>query len=299
MRSIAVLILDALRYDHLGCYGYERNVSPNIDKLADKSVVYTNAYTLGSATPTSIPKMLSGNPHAKRVGMVGPWATKVQPYIHPFIRKYLTKLFANYKVIMFSERSLISEFGKKILTCCITSNPFYRFGLHKDFDKFYFIDDLSPEHITEKALEVLERFENLFLLCHYMQPHYPYTAPFSKYKFTVEEVQEIVWKLKFGLINKNRINEIISAYDDNIRWVDSELKYVIDKCLEKDFVIVVTSDHGECLGEYRMIGHPYTMFCEELNHIPLIIYDGENKGIYDEKFWLHDLLPYLLKKVMV
>lgn len=42
--KVILLVIDTLRVDHLGCYGYNRKTSPYIDQLAEESVVYENAF---------------------------------------------------------------------------------------------------------------------------------------------------------------------------------------------------------------------------------------------------------------
>ncbi|MFW6121637.1 MAG: sulfatase-like hydrolase/transferase, partial [Petrotogales bacterium] len=58
-KNIFVISVDALRADHLGCMGYKHNVSPNIDKLADESVLFTQALAPGSYTFISFPSIMT------------------------------------------------------------------------------------------------------------------------------------------------------------------------------------------------------------------------------------------------
>ncbi|MCX5657306.1 MAG: sulfatase-like hydrolase/transferase, partial [Candidatus Omnitrophica bacterium] len=59
--NVILIIVDSLRPDHLGCYGYERNTSPCIDKLAKESVVFTQAISQGPATIPSVPSLFTSN----------------------------------------------------------------------------------------------------------------------------------------------------------------------------------------------------------------------------------------------
>ena len=59
-KFIIIIIIDALRADHLGCYGYERNTSPNIDRLSKEGIRFTQAITAGGWTPESVPSILTG-----------------------------------------------------------------------------------------------------------------------------------------------------------------------------------------------------------------------------------------------
>ena len=57
--NVIIVTMDALRADHLGCYGYRRNTSANIDKIAREGVLFLNAIAQGSFTPPSLPSILT------------------------------------------------------------------------------------------------------------------------------------------------------------------------------------------------------------------------------------------------
>ncbi len=59
-KNIIIIVIDALRPDHLGCYGYKRNTSPNIDKLAREGIKFTQAIAPGGWTFESVPSILTG-----------------------------------------------------------------------------------------------------------------------------------------------------------------------------------------------------------------------------------------------
>ena len=59
VRNVLILMIDALRADHLGCYGYERDTSPHLDALAAQSVLFTRAYAQSPWTKPSIPTLFT------------------------------------------------------------------------------------------------------------------------------------------------------------------------------------------------------------------------------------------------
>ena len=59
-QDIVLIVLDAARLDHFGCYGYGRDTTPNIDRLAEEGLVFTNAFATASYTACSVPTMVSG-----------------------------------------------------------------------------------------------------------------------------------------------------------------------------------------------------------------------------------------------
>ena len=120
---------------------------------------------------------------------------------------------------------------------------------------------------------------HVFLIVHYVQPHFPYISPYSKIKFF--EKSQLLESLKLG-----NIRDIIEAYDANIKWIDKEIKPLLDELVKNGAIIAITSDHGELLGEYGKVTHPdikdpqfnsWNFYCEELNHVPLIVYGLKKK----------------------
>ena len=57
--NIILITIDSLRYDHLGCYGYHRNTSPNIDALAARGVKFMQAISNGGNTAYAFPSILA------------------------------------------------------------------------------------------------------------------------------------------------------------------------------------------------------------------------------------------------
>ena len=58
-KNIILLTIDCLRADHLHCMGYEKNISPNIDKLAKDGIIFTNMISNGPHTPYAVPALLA------------------------------------------------------------------------------------------------------------------------------------------------------------------------------------------------------------------------------------------------
>ncbi len=57
--NIILITIDSLRFDHLGCYGYPRNTSPNIDNLASKGALFLEAISNGGVTASAFPSILA------------------------------------------------------------------------------------------------------------------------------------------------------------------------------------------------------------------------------------------------
>ena len=58
--NVVWIVLDTCRADHLSCYGYGRNTTPNIDRLAARGVVFERHYAQAPSTPQSVPIYMTG-----------------------------------------------------------------------------------------------------------------------------------------------------------------------------------------------------------------------------------------------
>lgn len=311
--EVLVIFLDACRANHLGCYGYNKNTSPNIDSLAEDSLKFLNAYSPGPSSPISLPRIFSGDPNHPPVGPITPknFLKPIIEIIPRRIRRFLRKKFISRRIntpikFRYLRESLIEKvFQKEFITCCYSTNVYMYFGFEKGFDEFIVLSDknvfftqnfdilIPPEILTKLGKEFIERTEkNFFLYIHYQQPHAPYAAPDSKYKFFMKDLAKIEESFLLNEISKEDVlPKIIEAYDKNIKWVDKSIKGLIDSFLgiSKDPLLVLTSDHGEEFFEHGKLQHPHDHWYQELLHVPLLVYNGKKRGTISMKYFLSKL----------
>ncbi|KXA91958.1 hypothetical protein AKJ64_04305 [candidate division MSBL1 archaeon SCGC-AAA259E17] len=177
-----------------------------------------------------------------------------------------------------------------------------------------------PEEVTKESSRWLENHadEDFFLFAHYWTPHYDYFKRSEKTfrdMFSPDEYEDHVPDLGYikenetlrsrfksvsysGLGEKIDVAQALAAYDSNIRYVDENIKKLIEKLEElgirDETLIVFTSDHGEAFGEYGFWEH---LSCyRNVSKIPLII---EGLSIQNNKvpqFTQHiDIMPTLLQ----
>ena len=162
--DIVLIILDAARSDHFGSYGYERDTTPNIDRLAAQSLVFENAFATASYTVASMLTGLSFVDH----GMF--WRSHV-------LAEPITTLAESLK-----------QAGYR--TSCLSANPNNAVarGLGQGCDEFEEFwrhaappGSIDPYRVSNSALRRLARMDEEdtsapeFLLLHYVPPHEPYT----------------------------------------------------------------------------------------------------------------------------
>nr|WP_083777743.1 sulfatase-like hydrolase/transferase [Ferroglobus placidus] len=144
--NVVMIIIDALRADHLGCYGYTKKTSPNIDKLVNEGVLFENAFSCANATDPSVTTILSGK----------------YPISHG-IRNHGSKV----------TNSMIQEFYKRkirFLSEILRDNGYITFGIdwlgrwHKKGFEYYFGDTIQKKHSTLSVVfsKIISRFPKTF-----------------------------------------------------------------------------------------------------------------------------------------
>ena len=269
--NVLLVTIDTLRAD-LGFAGNTRPVSPRLDELAKKSVVFENAYSLASYTGKSIGPLMSGKyPSETHRG----WSH--------------FNVYAKDDV-MVAER--LSAAGVKTRSvqahwylekCCGLARGFDKVdlsampaGLGADADT-----GSSGQKLTDVAIATLSddgfTAGRFFTWVHYMDPHADYV-------------------LHEGIPSLGKTSR--DAYDGEVAFVDQQvgrlLDFVAEKPWAKNTVIVVTSDHGEAFGEHKLIRHGFEVW-EELVRVPLIVYvpGGAPRRIKERRSGI-DLVPTLL-----
>lgn len=180
-------------------------------------------------------------------------------------------------------------------TVYVTGNPVVSRGVRTAFHSFVEvwrdsfneeIGTVPPEPVTDAALEAAADHPDKRLVVHYLQPHYPFIGyPDLRYatfgqteEVTVSDVREgasDVWEaLELGLVDHDTV---WGAYADNLRRV---MKSVDDLLEAVEGTVVVTSDHGNLLGErvtplrIGMYGHPPRIHHPALREVPWAVIKG-------------------------
>jgi arylsulfatase A-like enzyme len=290
--NLVVIALDALRADHLGCYGYERPTSPAIDALAKDGLLFTNAYSPSSWTLPSFVSMMTSLDSPEH----GVW----DPERHSLSTSAATLA------------SVLKAHGYE--TAAFVPGPWFdpRYGLARGFDLYlnpkprrrsnpYSLAQVLPEALRW----ISERKKRPFFLFLYaFEPHAPYTAP-RPYRHRFDEgggelVDELGPDLSFTLAYNGEWSRewgpapsekylsaielvrndararahVTSHYDERIAYADSMIARLLrrleDSGLADDTTVILTSDHGEELGERGRFGHNKALWNSVLR-VPLII----------------------------
>jgi len=301
--NIILITLDTTRADRLGCYGYRRQTSPNIDKLAEESVLYTRAIAPSSWTLPSHASLFTGkftSSHGARYDPEGPLLLTDAISGPESWDAYRARGLAQNEVTL---AEVLKETG--YTTAAVVGGPWMKriFGLNKGFD-YYNDSQISTvngrlaSQVTTSALNWLERRreKKFFLFLNYFDPHGPYSPPEG-------------FALRFLPKGTNftgrepTLEEINALYDAEILYMDHYIGRFLQKLkvenLYNDTLIIVTSDHGELFGEHGKFGHGHYLYQEEL-HVPLFIKypAGEvSPKRTDLRAQLTDILPMIYERV--
>ena len=301
--NIILITLDTTRADRLGCYGYRRQTSPNIDKLAEESVLYTRAIAPSSWTLPSHASLFTGkftSSHGARYDPEGPLLLTDAISGPESWDAYRARGLAQNEVTLAEVLK-----GTGYTTAAVVGGPWMKriFGLNKGFD-YYNDSQISTvngrlaSQVTTSALNWLERRreKKFFLFLNYFDPHGPYSPPEG-------------FALRFLPKGTNftgrepTLEEINTLYDAEILYMDHYIGRFLQKLkvenLYNDTLIIVTSDHGELFGEHGKFGHGHYLYQEEL-HVPLFIKYPAGEvppKRTDLQLQLTDILPMICERV--
>ncbi len=293
--NIIIITVDALRADHLSVYGYPYGTSPHIDEFANQSIVFEYAYCPIPKTSASLASFLTG--------------------LHPFVHK--TKPNRDYldeKYITLAEALKLKGFFNYAIVD--NANLSQNFGFHQGFDVYKGIWNHiekkveSTPFITEAVLEFLRQNTKspFFLWVHYIEPHSPYLPPDQFVderppRRLIKDVNPKIVASQRRYMNEDSTEgDFLARYDGAIRYTDSEFKKILDVIAQEGYdqnsIIILSSDHGEELGEYNYFYNHGPLTFNSGTRIPLIMYiPGERSRRIRYPVSLMDVYPTLLEEV--
>jgi HEAT repeat protein len=261
-RDIVLVTVDALRADRLGAWGYRRGITPNLDRLAAESIVFTRAYCQIPHTSFSIATLLTGQYVRTRATLGLP--TRVET-IAEVLRRFGYKTAGFFPpAVFFIDHDRFREFEES------------RYGV--DYVKYEYLD--GPGR-TDQVLAFLaaQQAPRLFLWAHYFEPHEPYSRQPG---------------FDFGASASDRYDGEVAATDREI----GRLLAAVDR-LRPGAIVAVTADHGEEFGDHGGHYHGTTLFDEQAR-VPLLLrVPGVPARRVDGPVGIVDLCPTLLSLVDV
>ncbi len=301
--DVLILLVDALRADHLGAYGSQRP-TPAIDSLAADGLMFRHSISQSTFTKSSIASLFTGR-HLYQHGVY--WGSHQE-----------TPETIKSDLLSLDETTLAESLAKQgYLTNAWVQNSHLRgfMGFGQGFVD-YNDQQGSIQRIHRQAWPFFrgaaQRY-NFFTYLHYIDLHDPYrpTAPydslFGDHGDVYKGIDLANWGTYLAAVRRGedvpsaeRIEQFKDYYDGLIRMVDDEIGRLLDELkrtgLYDSTLIVLTSDHGDAFMEHGFISHSTTPY-EELSRIPLILKlpRQERAGtIIEQQVRLIDVMPTIL-----
>ncbi len=300
-QNVILLVIDTLRADHLGCYGYDRNTSPHLDGLSGRSILFRDVTAQAPWTNPSVATLM----------------TSLYPSSHHMLTLRAGGRLRTLDGDIETLAEVFRDHGYR--TAAFTANPWLvsGIGIERGFETYRNLP-LTTRAITLNGMAV-EWMEHLrddgpfFLYVHYMDVHGPYDPPAPYDEFfepekpgrllEPEEIERMPEYLRVeGLTT---LEEYEALYDGGIRYWDSCLSLFLADLrslgILDESLLIVTADHGEEFLDHGGFNHGSTLFQEQL-HVPLIWCPPHGRGngrIVDQPVELVDVMPTLLSSLEI
>lgn len=263
---VVVYLIDTLRADHLGCYGYRAGRTPNLDALARDGVLFAQCTAQSGWTKPATASVLTSLP-ARLHGAMD-FGDKLRPEV-----AYLPQV--------------LQQAGYH--TRAVVTNPFVTstFGFERGFDSFQFLPLGTSRQVNAALFPWLQKKDRpnkpFFLYLHTLDPHLPYAEDFSeKQALALQSAahQQAFWGRPEPAL-AGQLGKAVHAYDADVSSNDAAFGELVAQLkrsgLYEDTLILVVSDHGEEFLDHGRVGHSNSLY-QELLHVPLIIKFPNNRG---------------------
>ncbi|HEX8986033.1 MAG TPA: sulfatase [Bryobacteraceae bacterium] len=304
--NVILITLDTVRADHLSLYGYARPTTPSLEQLARDSVVYSDAISASDMTLSAHASIFTGlypSHHGAHTTTERYWGTPLAPSL-PSLPELLSQQGYRTSAIVANYAYLAPAFGfgrgferydarMAVLFLTPSRNAYLRTRLRNFMTRF--VPPAEFEREARSAAEINRRvFATLderhrdrrpfFLFINYMDAHWPYLPPAPYDVLYPGKAKRFTgpkyYSLQSDLLTSDRKmtgaerDHLISQYDGALNYLDAELGKLVARLkqtgLYDNTLLVITSDHGEAMGNRSIVGHGLSVYQDEV-HIPLLI----------------------------
>jgi len=271
--NLVLYVVDTLRADHLGCYGYGRPTSPRLDEFAREAVRFAEARAQSSWTKPAMATLLTG------LHPVTHGAERRNQGIAPEVRTLAERLSAaGYETAMFTTNPTVVE----------------KFGFGRGFDRFEYVHQLRGRKRRSVDSAEMHRAATawldgraaparpFFLVVHTLDPHDPY-RPQEPYRSRFAPGVDVASACCFrgeqltalsAEQAATRRRDSLALYDGEIAQNDASFGRLVDDLRARGLLdrsaVVFTADHGEEFHEHGGWRHAESLF-EEVLRVPLVV----------------------------
>ncbi len=300
--NVVLVVLDTQRVDRLGCYGYPRSTTPRLDAFARDALVFEDCTSAAIWTLPSHASMFTGlfpsehGAHYDHTSLDNEFATMAELLQGA---GYETVAFSNN--VWISAISNLSQGFDRVIRPASLHLPRGN-SISEFLDRVLYpsgrvgawlgavtSEDVGAKFTNQLIARWLDRRDKgrpFFLFVNYLEPHHPY-RPHRAHRAEFLEPDRLAQSYRYDWIkgaefsllkqdcySPDELRLLSDTYDAETRMLDDyvgELLEVLSErtALDETFVII-TADHGENLGDHRMLGHSWCVY-ETLAHVPLIM----------------------------
>ena len=304
--NVIIIVMDTARADHFSCYGHHRSTTPNIDAIAKESVQFLRAYSTGAWTPPAHASLFTGMYNSKHGVFNGhvqleqtystlaevltadgykticfsnnPWVSQVTGLTRGFeesIEKWRKQKSVREAAILKLKSLLPEKVYNFLRTLKKKVSPPMR-------DKGAYETNVLIQSWLEETSKDNKPF---FIFINYLEPHLPYkpVRPYDRRfiedrhsESRVLSVNQDMRKQWAGVVKMTREDfDILSGlYNGELSYLDWRMgelfQYLREKNILDNTILIITSDHGENLGEHGLMDHQLCLY-DTLVRVPLII----------------------------
>ncbi len=302
--NLVVVVIDTLRADHVGAYGYGRDTSPSLDALASRGIRFARASAPSSWTKPSVASLFTSRSPSEHgaVNFLSPLSADVETVAERLAGAGYRCLGVSSNFVHVNEQSgLARGFHAWSTLKGNVSDDTADFFIERPHAAPLRLRAVGAEEVNRELLGLLdaEPSRPVFLYLHYMEPHGGYFPPPDMRARFVRDPEfargappataSFLNDLAAGRVSVDEAGRrlLIDLYDAEIAAADRGLGALLEALRARGFdentVYLVTSDHGEEFLDHGGWFHGLTLY-EEALHVPLVIYDTRQPlgGAVDE-----------------
>ena len=301
--NVLLLILDTVRASNMSLYGYPRETTPNLERLAADGVTFDMALATSPWTLPSHVSIFTGRlPYEFNTNFLIPYGGEHTTLAERLTdHGYMTAGFVGNLVYCAYESGITRGFvhfddypisANELFKSTALGRRLERSRILHDLVSHYDVfGDKDAAEVTNEFLRWVDRRPTdrpFFAFLNYMDPHEPYLPParFERRFGTETERRHelntyfVRWAARADRerMTAEELAAEVAAYDGTIAYVDEQIGILLDglrdEGLLRNTVVIVVSDHGEQFGEHGLHVHGNSLYLPNL-HVPLMVAYGD------------------------
>lgn len=296
--NVLLITLDTVRAANLSLYGYRRETTPNLSRMAQRAVVFERAFSTAPWTLPSHASLFTGRfPHELSTGYRTPLDGTHKTLAEYFLAKgYATAGFVGNLEYCGRDTGLSRGFqhyedfprsiGQVVANSTLLRMVADNFSLRRLLRNDQHLNRVGAASLNERALAWLSSQHGapFFMFVNYFDVHEPYLPPPAfEGKFGPgrrlgrhSPLHHAMWNpaMPRGELSPDDLREEVDEYDASLAFLDQQVGLLLNelelKGLLDNTLVVITADHGEEFAEHRVLEHGYSLYRASVQ-VPLLV----------------------------